>query len=113
MKMKFCLLALVSMMICNCSNRRFADSSVVSNSIDSILKANTKAGHFGVSETFWEDDSFYGQRRKQWIFTDSIESTVGCPRLRGMLRGFVDIFENLSILYAVFCHFVRLNYETF
>lgn len=48
-------------------------SRIVLNSIDSILQANTKIGHFGKSEIFWEDEYEYGGRRKQWIYTDSIE----------------------------------------
>lgn len=47
--------------------------SVVNEYIDSIITSNTHITHFGKTETFWEDEYVYGNRRKQWIYTDSIE----------------------------------------
>lgn len=54
---------------CSHNNR----TSIVNDYIDSIVKANTQMTHFGKSETFWEDEYMYGSRRKQWVYTDSIE----------------------------------------
>lgn len=68
------IIFLLSICITACKQNDYGiHSRVVLNSIDSILQANTKIGHFGKSEIFWEDEYEYGGRRKQWIYTDSIE----------------------------------------
>ncbi len=66
------LLAAISTITCK-QNHNGINSPIVRNSIDSILKANIKMNHFGKTEVFWEDEYEYGGRRKQWIYTDSIE----------------------------------------
>lgn len=55
--------------------------SVVNEYIDSIITSNTRITHFGKTETFWEDEYVYGNRRKQWIYTDSIEKYCNTDEL--------------------------------
>lgn len=66
----------------SCKNDHWQiNSLIVKSSIDSIINANTRMGHFGKSETFWEDEYGYEGRRKQWRYTDSIEKYCSKDKL--------------------------------
>ena len=74
MKIQNLIIIIISMLIVACrKDCQGIDSPIVLSSIDSIIIANTRIGHFGKSEIYWEDEYGYGGRRKQWIYTDSIE----------------------------------------
>lgn len=77
----FLTITILSLLSQSCNHAIDNSPSVVNEHIDSIITSNTRITHSGKSETFWEDEYVYGNRRKQWIYTDCIEKYCNTDEL--------------------------------
>ena len=99
------IIVLLSMFLITCrKDYQGMNPSIVKNSIDSIIKANTRMGHFGKSEIFWENDFEHGERRKQWIYTDSIEKYCSIDNLIELYK-----YHESAIIRMVAFHLLLKN----